>query len=283
MSDIKFPLVDDALDPSQMAYKGEAVMEGKAKKAPGAAFLLAVMAGLFIGVGFVYCAIAEVNGAGKIVGGLAFSMGLMLVVIFGADLFTGSTMTLIAKAGKKITWGRLLSNWGFVYAGNLAGALILAAIIMLSGHPWENGGAIGIFYINTAAHKLSHTFIEAFFLGVVCNLMVCLAVWTSFAGRSVLDKMLACLFPVGMFIAGGFEHSIANMFMIPSGIIVYHSAPAEVMARVAHPERLAELLTVGNFIVKNLIPVTLGNIIGGGVMVGLFHWLIYLRPGVARR
>jgi formate transporter len=281
MSEIKLPSFD-ALDPFQICYKAETAMEGKAKKAVSSAFLLAIMAGLFIGLGFIYCSVANVAGAGKIVGGLVFSVGLMLVVIFGADLFTGSAMTLVARASGKITWGQLLYNWVVVYFGNLIGALLLVALVHFSGHAWQSGGAIAVFYINTTAHKLSYTFVEALFLGILCNLMVCLAVWMSLGGRSVLDKMLVCLFPVGLFIASGFEHSIANMFMLPSGVIASQIAPPEVLAKLADPKHIAETLTWSNVIFKNLIPVTIGNIIGGGVLVGLFNWLIYLRPGVAR-
>lgn len=272
----------DALDPYQMAYKAEAAMTGKVKKSPITAFMLAITAGVFIGLGFVYCTIANVTGAGKIVGGLVFSLGLMLVVIIGADLFTSTTMTLIARASKKVTWGELFSNWVIVYAGNFVGALILVGIILLSGHPWENGGQVALFYINTTEHKLSHSFLEAVGLGMMCNLMVCLGVWMSYAGRSAFDKMAACLFPVGLFISCGFEHSVANMFMIPIGIICNSIAPADVIAKLGDPAHINELLNWGNFFTKNLLPVTIGNIIGGGIMVGLMQWLIYLRPGVER-
>ena len=269
----------EALNPYQMCDKAAAVMAGKAIKPAGKAFLLAVMAGVFIGLGFVYCAIANASGAGKIVGGLVFSLGLMLVIVLGADLFTSTTMTLIPRASRRITWGQMFANWGVVYAGNFVGSLILVALILLSGHPLENGGSIALVYINTTEHKLTHTFIEALFLGVMCNLIVCLGVWMSYAGRSLFDKMIACLFPVGLFIACGFEHSVANMFMIPIGILCSHMMPPEVAAKLADPAHIASVLHWQNFIFKNLIPVTLGNILGGGVFVGLFHWLIYLRHG----
>ena len=272
----------DLLDPYQMAYKAESVMTGKALKKNSAVFPLAVLAGIFIGLGFVYCAIANVTGAGKIVGGLVFSLGLMLVILFGADLFTSSTMTLIAKASKKITWGQLMCNWGVVYVGNFIGALVLVVIILLSGHPWENEGQVALFYISTTEHKLTHTFVEAVGLGIMCNLMVCLAVWMSYAGRSVIDKMAVCLLPVGLFISCGFEHSVANMFMIPIGILCYNMAPDGVLSQLVDPEHLQGVMTWGNFVMKNLIPVTIGNILGGGVLVGLFQWSIYLRSGVER-
>ena len=268
----------DSLDPRQMALKAESSMTAKAKKQHSKAFLLAVLAGVCIGLGFVYCAIANVTGAGKIVGGLVFSLGLMLVVILGADLFTSTTMTLIAKASKKITWNELFANWGVVYVGNFIGSMILVGIIYMSGHCQDNNWLVGTWYLTTTEHKLTHTFTEAVGLGILCNIMVCLGVWMSYAGRSVVDKLLVCLFPVGLFIACGFEHSIANMFMIPSGLFLSYVAPPEVLAKLHSPELVGEIFTWGNFVIKNLIPVTIGNIIGGGLMIGLFHWLIYLRP-----
>ncbi|ATD80953.1 MULTISPECIES: formate transporter FocA [Desulfovibrio] len=269
----------EALNPQQMCHKAVVIMAGKALRPAPNAFMLAVMAGVFIGLGFVYCAVANTAGAGKIVGGLVFSLGLMLVIVLGADLFTSTTMTLLPRACRKITWGQMFSNWGIVYAGNFVGSLFLAALILLSGHPWASGGDIAVFYINTTENKLTHTFIEAIFLGTMCNLLVCLGVWMSYAGRSLIDKMAACLFPVGLFIACGFEHSVANMFMIPIGILCNDMMPPAVAARLTDPEHTATVLTWSNFIFKNLIPVTLGNILGGGVFVGMFHWLIYLRSG----
>lgn len=273
----------DALSPHEMACKAEAVMEIKANKDHYSALLMAIMAGVFIGLGFVYCAMANVSGAGKIVGGLVFSLGLMLVILFGADLFTSSTLTLITAASRKVRWRQMLANWGVVYVGNFIGSLILVALILLSGHPWNYGGGVALFYINTTAHKLSYTFVEAVFLGVMCNLLVCLGVWMSYAGRSVIDKMAACLFPVGLFIACGFEHSVANMFMIPIGILCSQMVPPELATQLPDAAHMAALLTWKNFFIKNLLPVSLGNIIGGGLFVGMYHWYIYLRPGQRRQ
>ncbi len=265
----------EALNPRQMYGKVVETMIIKATRPPRQAFLLSVMAGLFIGLGFVYCAVANVTGAGKIVGGLVFSLGLMLVVVLGGDLFTSTTMTLVPRASSKISWRQMLANWGIVYAGNFVGAIALVALILLSGHPWNDGGSIALYYIKTTEYKLTHSFIEALFLGVMCNLMVCLGVWMGYSGRSLFDKMAACLFPVGLFIACGFEHSIANMFMIPMGILCSGMMPPEVAAKLADPVHTLSLLTWENFVLKNLIPVTLGNILGGGVLVGLFHWLVF--------
>lgn len=276
------PSFFDMLDPYRMAYKVESNMVSKAVKAPLKVFLLAIMAGVFIGLGFVYCSLANVSGAGKIVGGLVFSTGLLLVVVFGADLFTSSTMTLISKANKQITWRQMFLNWGIVFCGNFIGAMILVGVILMSGHPFDNGGSVGLFYIITSEHKLSHTFLEAVGLGILCNIMVCLAVCMSYAGRSLADKLVAVLLPVGLFIACGFEHSVANMFMVPVGIYTNKLASPELLAQLSNPEHYRQILTWKNFIFANLIPVSIGNIIGGGVMIGLYQWLIYLRPGVER-
>lgn len=281
MSEKILPL--DDLDPYGLAYKVEAIMTRKALKPHGLAFLLAVMAGLFIGLGFVYCSIANATGSGKIVGGLVFSVGLVMVTVYCAELFTSTTMTLISRANKQITWGKMLANWSVVYVGNFVGALVLVGIILVSAHPFDNGGAVGVFYIKTAEHKLAHTFPAAVALGILCNLLVCLGVWMSYAGRSVIDKIAACLLPVGLFIACGFEHSVANMFMVPVGIYTNQMATPEIVAQLGDPAHYTEVLTWGNFFMKNLIPVTIGNIIGGGLMVGMYQWMIYLRPGVERR
>lgn len=267
----------DALDPYQIACRAESAMLKKTMKASSKVFLLAIMAGVFIGLGFVYCSVANVTGTGKIVGGLVFSLGLLLVIVFGGDLFTSSTMTLIAKVNKQVTWQQMFSNWGIVFTGNFIGALLLVGLIIMSGHPFDNNGSIGLFYIKTAEHKLTHTFIEAVGLGILCNLMVCLAVWMSFGARTLTEKMIAVLFPVGLFIAAGYEHSVANMFMVPAGIYTYQLATPEMLAQLSNPAHFAQTLNWGNFITANLIPVTIGNIIGGGVMVGLYQWLIYLR------
>ncbi len=259
------------------AEKALNIMTLKANKPHNKAFLLAIMAGVFIGLGFVYCVIANVQGAGKIVGGLVFSLGLLLTIILGADLFTSTTMTTIAVASKKITLKRMLANWGTVYVGNFIGSLILVGLIIMSGHPFDYGGKIGLYYIATSEHKLAHTFVEAVGLGILCNIMVCLAVWMSFSAKSLTDKMVAVLFPVGLFIAAGFEHSVANMFMVPAGIYSLMFATPEMLNTLVDAEILSTTLTWRNFFINNLIPVTLGNIIGGSFFIAIYQWFIYFR------
>jgi formate transporter len=269
--------------PAAMAKIAEDAGVYKATKHPLKTFYLAITAGVFISIAFVFYITATTGTAGipfglaKLVGGICFSMGLMLVVVCGADLFTSTVLTVVAKASGRITWRQLAINWLNVYIGNLFGALIFVALIWFSGQYMAANGLWGLNVLQTADHKLHHTFIEAVCLGILANLMVCLAVWMSYSGRSLMDKMFAMILPVAMFVASGFEHSIANMFMIPMGIVVKHFATPEFWQAVgAAPEQFAHL-TVSNFIIDNLIPVTIGNIIGGGLLVGLTYWVIYLR------
>ncbi|ATA21470.1 formate transporter [Gibbsiella quercinecans] len=273
----------DLLLPAAMAKVAEDAGVYKATKHPLKTFYLAINAGVFISIAFVFYITATTGTAGvpfglaKLVGGICFSMGLMLVVVCGADLFTSTVLTVIAKASGRITWRQLAANWINVYIGNLIGALFFVALIWFSGEYMVANGQWGLNVLQTADHKVHHTFIEAVCLGILANLMVCLAIWMSYSGRTLMDKMFAMILPVAMFVASGFEHSIANMFMIPMGIVVKDFATPEFWQAVgATPEQFAHL-TVSNFIIDNLIPVTIGNIIGGGLLVGLTYWVIYLR------
>lgn len=210
-------------------------------------------------------------------GGICFSLGLILCVICGADLFTSTVLIVVAKASGRITWGQLAKNWLNVYFGNLIGALLFVLLMWLSGEYMTANGQWGLNVLQTADHKMHHTFIEAVCLGILANLMVCLAVWMSYSGRSLMDKAFIMVLPVAMFVASGFEHSIANMFMIPMGIVIRDFATPEFWAAVGSSPESFSHLTVMSFITDNLIPVTIGNIIGGGLLVGLTYWVIYLR------
>ncbi|WP_369127571.1 formate transporter FocA [Xenorhabdus bovienii] len=257
----------------------------KVNKHPAVTYLSAIMAGVFISIAFVFYITATTGtssipyGLAKLTGGICFSLGLMLVVIFGADLFTSTVLTIVSKATGRITWSQMLKNWINVYIGNLIGALFFVILMWQSGQYAVANGSWGLNVLQTADHKMHHTFIEAICLGILANLMVCLAVWMSYAGRSLIDKLFALILPVAMFVASGFEHSIANMFLIPFGIIIKNFAPTEFWAKVgATPEQFPQL-TVSHFITDNLIPVTIGNIIGGAILVGLIYWFMYLRGG----
>ncbi|MNG91912.1 putative formate transporter 1 [compost metagenome] len=183
----------------------------------------------------------------------------------------------MAKAANRISWAQLFKNWGLVYFGNLIGGLIIVALIIMSAEYTAADGQWGLNAMKVAQHKIHHTFFEALALGILCNLMVCLAVWMAFGARTATDKVMVMLLPVAMFVASGFEHSIANMFMIPVGIAIHAVAGPEFWQAIGQDPASFADLTVSNFVLNNLIPVTLGNIIGGGVMVGLTYWFIFRR------
>jgi formate/nitrite transporter len=240
--------------------------------------LLAMLAGAFIGLGALFFALVRSDpslgfATTQVLGGVVFSLGLILVVVAGAELFTGNNLLAMAWAARRITTGELLRNWAVVALGNLAGAVGLALLVWLSGHAQLNGGAVGETYMQIATAKVELPFWGAFFRGVLCNVLVCMAVWMAIAGRSVVDKAVAIVFPVSCFVAAGFEHSVANMFFIPVAMLLQWSGTVA----DSWP-----LITVGGFL-RNLVPVILGNLAGGSVLVGLVYWLIYLRgqPGTA--
>ncbi|ORM60435.1 formate transporter FocA [Mixta calida] len=270
-----------------MAKVAEEAGVYKATKHPLTTFFLAINAGVFISIAFVFYITATTGtadvpyGLAKLVGGLCFSLGLILVVVCGADLFTSTVLIVVAKASGRISWGQLGKNWLNVYIGNLFGALFFVALIWFSGEYLAANGAWGMNVLQTADHKMHHSFLEAVCLGTLANLMVCLAIWMSYSGRSLTDKMFAMVLPVSMFVACGFEHSIANMFMIPMGIVIRDFASPEFWQATGATAAQFPNLTLSHFIIDNLIPVTIGNIIGGGVLVGLTYWVIYLRGHTA--
>jgi len=278
------------LSPAQMARAAEDSSVAKATNRPLKSFLLGLTAGGYIALGFVFFTTTQVGaqempwGVAKLLGGLVFSTGIVLVVLTGAELFTSSTLTLTARASGRITWTQLLRNWGVVYVANFIGALVIAGLVHVAGTWHSADGGWGAVVLGTAQAKVSHPFLEAFALGILCNLMVCLAVWAAYSGRTTTDKILALTLPIALFVSAGFEHSVANMFMIPLGILIKGTAGAEFWSSTGlAPADFADL-TWGSFLVDNLLPVTLGNIVGGGVMVGVMYWTIFRylerpRPG----
>lgn len=272
----------ESLSPVAMTKLAESIGVYKTTKKPVNTFLSAIIAGVFISIAFLFYITVTTGSANspygltKLVGGICFSMGLMLVVVCGADLFTSTILTCVAKATNRISWPQMLSNWTNVYFGNLVGALLFVILIWFADLHLTADGGWGLNALNTASKKLEHTYIAAICLGILANLMVCLAAWMSYSGRSLTDKTLIMILPVAMFVASGFEHSIANMFMIPIGIVIKNFASPEFWQLIDMlPEQFAHL-TIKNFIVDNLIPVTIGNIIGG-LLVGLTFWAIYLQ------
>ncbi|WP_324650785.1 formate transporter FocA [Georgenia sp. H159] len=264
-----------------MAKTAEDAAYAKATGRPLKSFLLGLTAGGYIALGFVFFTTSQVGaadlpyGVAKVLGGVVFATGLVLVVLTGAELFTSSTLTLTARASGRITWGQLLRNWGVVYVANFLGALTIVALVYLGG-TWRNAdGGWGAVVLTTSLSKVSHGFLEAFVLGVLCNLMVCLAIWAAYSGRTTTDKIFAVTMPIALFVAAGFEHSVANMFMVPLGLLIKTTAGADFWSGAGLVEGDYAGLTVEAFLADNLLPVTLGNIVGGGVMIGVLYWTIF--------
>ncbi|TCP96882.1 formate transporter [Cricetibacter osteomyelitidis] len=268
------------LKPAEMSQIGEDVGVYKATKKQLLSFYSAIPAGAFIALAFIFYTTTQTAagsapwGLTKLVGGLVFSLGVIMVVVCGSELFTSSTMTTVARASGRINTLQMLRNWCVVYLGNFVGALFIVAVVWFAGQTMAANGQWGLTILNTAQHKIHHTWTEAFCLGILCNIMVCIAVWMTYAGKTLTDKAFIMMLPIALFVASGFEHSVANMFMIPMGIITAHfSSPEFWQAIGLNPEQYADL-DVYHFIVKNLIPVTLGNIVGGGVCIALALWNI---------
>ncbi len=282
------PSLVDANTPLATAQKVEDMAVVKVNRDTLSTLILAITAGVFIGLAFIFYIVVTAGGSvlpyglNKLIGGLCFSLGLMLVVVLGGELFTSTVLTITARASKRITTKALMKNWGLVYLGNFIGAMLLVGIMIAAKHYEGGHGLLGLGYMQTAMAKLQHTFVQAFALGIMCNVMVCLAVWMAYAGRTVVDKLLAVVLPVAMFVAAGFEHCIANMFLIPMAIITKHVATPEFWANAGiEPSQFADL-TWSQFLLNNLVPVTLGNIVGGAIFVGLTYWFVYRRPQLNR-
>ncbi len=281
----------DALLPPEMAAKAEAIGIKKASLDFGTMFALAVLAGAFIAAGAIYATTVWAGGSAlpyglnRLFGGLVFCLGLILVIVAGAELFTGNNLIVMAWANGKVSSAMLLRNWGIVYLGNLVGSIGTAVIMLLAKQYMFNKGLMGLTALNIANAKVSLDPIQAFFLGIMCNALVCMAVWLCYSARTTTDKILSIIFPISMFVAAGFEHSVANMYFIPMGLLIKQFAPqtfwlADALAK-ADPVITVDTfskLTWGSFFINNLIPVTLGNIVGGAGMVGLVYWFAYLRP-----
>lgn len=266
--------------PVAMMAEAEKYADGKMQKSTKMLLGLAMMAGAFIGIAFLfYITVTTDNhagwGLGRLAGAIAFSLGLVLVVICGGELFTSVVLSIIAYANKHVSLKKMLSVWGKVYLGNFLGTMVLLLIVMAGALYQMDAGKWGLHALNIAQHKIHHTFIEAFALGILCNILVCLAIWLTFSSANAMTKMVMVIMPVAMFVSSGFEHSIANMFMIPLGIAIHTFAEPEFWTKVGVGAQHYADLTVYNFIFANLIPVTLGNIVGGAGFVGLANWSIF--------
>ncbi len=260
----------DAYAPAQIAMRVREVGVTKAAMPVLTMFALAVLAGAFIALGALFYTITMTTGKGvavpfglhRLAGGVAFSLGLVLVVVGGAELFTGNNLIAMAWASGRVTTQQIMRNWGWVYLGNLAGAVGTAALVWLAGIQNMGAGSVGETMIQIARSKISLDPVSTIARGVLCNVLVCLAVWLCMGARSVTDKIFAILFPITGFVACGFEHSVANMYFLPMGVALAAGTSAPLSAVDA---------------ISNLALVTIGNIFGGTVLVALVYWTVYLR------
>ena len=262
----------DAFSPAQIADKVEAIGVSKARLPLQQMIPLGVLAGAFIALGAMYYVLVLSDAtlgfaASRVLGGAVFSLGLLLVVVAGAELFTGNNLLAMAWADGRISSRELLRNWLIVCAANFAGAAGMALLIWLSGHGAMNGGRVAQQVVLIAGAKCAAPLAALFWKGVLCNILVCMAVWMALAGRSVTDKFIAIVFPVSAFVAAGFEHSIANMYLIPLALLLRDSVP---------PELVSPALGMAGML-RNLVAVIAGNLLGGSVLVALVYYLIYRR------
>ncbi len=280
----------DNLIPKDITLKAENVGVLKANLDLFTLTALAIMAGVFISLGsaFFTVAIAGNGVAGaiklpagiiRIVGGIVFGLGLILVVIAGAELFTGNVLIIMAAASKKITIGKVLRNWSVVYTGNFIGSVITAYLVYKCGQYKLLDGIFGVQALSIANGKCAMPFIEAMTRGILCNALVCLAIWLCFSGRTVVDKITGIIFPVTAFVAMGFEHCVANMYLVPVGIFIKTYAGPEFWLATGKTAAEFSVLTWKNLFIVNLLPVSIGNTIGG-FMIGLMYWVIYDRSNI---
>jgi formate transporter len=291
MSEIRI----DALLPPEMAARAEFLGVRKAEMPFLKMFMLSMLAGAFIALGAIF---ATTIGAGvmtasaadgsvafstglpygitRLLMGLVFSLGLILVVVGGAELFTGNILIVMAWANGKVTALALIRNWIIVYLGNFVGSIGTVVLMFLARQHTFGANSVGLTALRIGVAKVDITFIQAIALGILCNALVCLAVWLTYSARSTVDKIAAIIFPITMFVAAGFEHSVANMYFIPYALFIKDFDPGFVAAVGQNVPKL-ELLTWQAFLFNNLIPVTIGNIIGGAVLVAAAYWAIFLR------
>ncbi len=274
----------DSLLPPEIARRAEAAGISKAHMPFVPMFLLAVLAGAFVAMGAVFCTTALTGtgncmpyGPARILGGLAFCLGLILVVVAGAELFTGNMFLVMAWAEGRVPLALLARNWAIVYAGNLAGSVATAYLMFPAEQHTMSSGAVGLQALTTADAKCGLPLTVAFTRGIFCNALVCLAVWLTYSCRTSGDKILAILFPITGFAACGFEHCVANMYFIPVALFIKQGGPSAFWAASgASPDQFIHL-TWSGFLQANLLPVTLGNIVGGAVFVAGVYWLAYCR------
>jgi formate transporter len=286
----------DPILPDAMAIRGEQLGVKKAATDPLILFVLAVLGGAFISFGAIFATTVSAGsisvtgadglalsgqlpfGVTKLLTGLSFSLGLILVLVAGAELFTGNTMIVMAWASRRVSTVALLGNWVIAFCGNCLGAILTAGLMFYTTQYTFGDGAVGLAALYAANGKTSLGFVPAFALGIMCNALVCLAVWMCYGGRTALEKIFLIIPPVAAFVAAGFEHCIANAYYIPIGLFIKAGATDAFWTAIHKTAADFPSLTWQNFVFGNLLPVTLGNIVGGSVMVGVVYWFVYLRP-----
>lgn len=269
----------DALLPQEMATRAEYLGERKANLPLLTMFTLAILAGAFIGLGAMFATTTAAGTAGlpygvvRVLTGFVFCLGLILVIVGGAELFTGNNLIVMAWASGKVSSSSLLRNWTIVYIGNFVGAIATAILVFSSAQYLFGNGSVGQTALGIANSKVHLGYLQAIALGILCNILVCLAVWLTFSARSTIDKIAAIIFPITAFVAAGFEHSIANMYFIPMGLLIKNFDPS--FAAASNIDLSG--LTWETFLMNNLLPVTIGNIIGGSIFVAAIYWSVFLR------
>ena len=293
----------DAFLPAAMAAKAEDIGVKKASLNVLSMFALAILAGAFIGIGAIFATTVSAGsmaistsagdaafktglpyGITRLLTGLAFTVGLILVVVGGAELFTGNNLITMAFMSKKVKLSALLQNWGVVYVGNFVGSIITALIVFFGKQYTFGSNSIGLAALNIGNAKCGYDFIQAIALGIMCNALVCMAVWMCYSARTTTDRILAIIPPISCFVAAGVEHSVANMYFIPIALFIKNFDSKVYDAIVANLNAGKDFanLTWDKFFINNLLPVTIGNIIGGALMVGLIYWFVYLRKQPAK-
>lgn len=262
----------DQLAPAEIEQKAEDLGVSKTSMSFRQSFMLSIMAGAFISMGAMFFLLVSGDpglpfAAQRVLGGILFSLGLSLVVICGAELFTGNTMIVMTACSKRITWGAVLKNWVVVFIGNFVGAIIMVGVVYLANFQAMNGGIVGNTIVSVAAGKMSPDWLTLFAKGIMCNFLVCLAVWIAYAGKSVVDKVFGVMFPIAAFVACGFEHCVANMFFLPFGIL---------LASVGiDPGTVDPSLVTWSGALWNWSATVPGNIVGGALFVGMAYWVAF--------
>ena len=286
----------DAIMPAAMAVRAEEAGVKRASAGLLSIFVLSVLGGAFVSFGAIFATTVTAGGAAvvsadgatvlsaglpygiaRLLTGLVFCVGLIMVVVAGAELFTGNNLIVMAWANRRVTTRDLLMNWVVAFTGNFIGAISTAVLMFFTTQYTFGGGAVGLVALTTANSKAALSFVPALTLGIMCNALVCMAVWMCYAARTTIDKVVTIVPPITAFAAAGFEHCVANMYFIPMGLFIKQGAGDSFWASIGKTPADFSALTWDNFLFANLVPVTIGNIIGGSVMVGAVYWFVYLR------